>query len=112
KDGDSYAEGIGQTRVTKNLEGIIVDEAYRISDQAALTVVYHLLREEGLFLGLSSGINIVGAARFARQGGPGQTIVTLLCESGHKYQFKLFNSEWLRAHNLDPDIPLESVLEL
>ena len=112
KDGDSYAEGIGQTRVTKNLEGIIVDEAYRIPDQAALAVVYHLLREEGLFVGLSSGINIFGAARFARQGGRGQTIVTVLCDSGHKYQSKLFNAEWLRAHNLDPDIPLESVLEL
>jgi cysteine synthase A len=93
------------------LEGILVDEAYRIPDQAALTVVYHLLREEGLFVGLSSGINIVGAARFARQGGPGQTIVTVLCDSGQKYQSKLFNPEWLRAHNLDPDVSLESVLE-
>ena len=76
KDGESYAEGIGQTRVTKNLEGIVVDEAYRIPDQAALTVVYHLLREEGLFVGLSSGINIAGAIRFAKQGGSRQTIVT------------------------------------
>jgi cysteine synthase A len=75
KDGDSYAEGIGQTRVTKNLEGISVDQAYRISDQAALTVVYQLMREEGLFLGLSSGINIAGAARFAKERGPRQTIV-------------------------------------
>jgi cystathionine beta-synthase len=112
KDGESYAEGIGQTRVTQNLEGITVDEAYRIPDQAALTVVYHLLREEGLFVGLSTGINIVGAARLARQGGRGQTIVTVLCDSGHKYQSKLFAAEWLRAHNLDPDRPLESVLEL
>jgi cysteine synthase A len=78
KDGDSSAEGIGQTRVTKNLEGIVVDQAYRISDQAALTLVYQLLREEGLFLGLSSGINIAGAARFAKERGPGQIIVTIL----------------------------------
>ena len=110
KDGDSYAEGIGQTRVTKNLEDIVVDQAYRISDQAALTVVYQLLREEGLFLGLSSGINIAGAARFAKERGPGQTIVTILCDSGHKYQSKLFNAEWLAAHGLDPNQAIESVL--
>jgi cysteine synthase len=110
KDGDSYAEGIGQTRVTKNLEGVSANQAYRISDQAALTVVYQLLREEGLFLGLSSGINIAGAARFAKGGGPGQTIVTILCDSGHKYQSKLFNPEWLAAHSLDPNQALESVL--
>jgi cysteine synthase len=65
-----------------------------------------------LFVGLSSGINIVAAARFARQGGRGQTIVTVLCDSGHKYQSKLFNAEWLRTHNLDPGMPLESALEL
>jgi cysteine synthase A len=110
KDGDSYAEGIGQTRVTKNLENIVVDQAYRISDQAALTVVYQLLREEGLFLGLSSGINIAGAARFAKERGPGQTIVTILCDSGNKYQSKLFNAEWLAAHGLDPSQVIESVL--
>ena len=110
KDGDSYAEGIGQTRVTKNLENIVVDQAYRISDQAALTVVYQLLREEGLFLGLSSGINIAGAARFAKERGPGQTIVTILCDSGNKYQSKLFNAEWLAAHGLDPNQAIESVL--
>ena len=67
KDGDSFAEGIGQTRVTKNLEGIVIDRAYRIKDQTALTIVYQLLREEGLFLGLSSGINIAGAVRFAKE---------------------------------------------
>ncbi|HTD17049.1 MAG TPA: cysteine synthase A, partial [Chthoniobacterales bacterium] len=89
KDGESYAEGIGQTRVTKNLEGIIVDRAYRIPDQIALTIVYQLLREEGLFLGLSSGINIAGAVQYARERGPGQTVVTLLCDSGLKYQSKL-----------------------
>jgi cysteine synthase len=110
KDGDSYAEGIGQTRVTKNLEGIVVDQAYRISDQAALTLVYQLLREEGLFLGLSSGINIAGAARFAKERGPGQIIVTILCDSGHKYQSKVFNAEWLAAHSLDPNQAIDSIL--
>ena len=108
-DGDSFAEGIGQGRVTKNIEGIKVDKAYRIDDQTALTVVYQLLREEGLFLGLSSGINVAGAARFAREGGPGQTIVTVLCDSGHKYQSTLFNSEWLAAKHLDPRLSLESI---
>jgi cysteine synthase len=109
KDGESYAEGIGQTRVTKNLEGIIVDRAYRIPDQTALTIVYQLLREEGLFLGLSSGINIAGAVQYARERGPGQTVVTLLCDSGLKYQSKLFNAEWLAAHDLDPNRPIESI---
>jgi cysteine synthase len=110
KDGDSYAEGIGQTRVTKNLEGIAVDRSYRIPDQTGLTIVYQLLREEGLFLGLSSGINIAGAALYALEHGAGQTIVTILCDSGLKYQSKLFNAEWLEAHHLDPNRSLESVL--
>ena len=75
-DGDSIAEGIGQGRVTKNIEGVKVDRAYRIPDQIGLTIVYQLLREEGLFLGLSSGINVAGAVRLAKESGPGQTIVT------------------------------------
>ena len=108
RDGDSFAEGIGQMRVTKNLEGLAVDRAYRIEDQAALTIVYQLLREEGLFLGLSSGINLAGAVRFARERGPGQTIVTLLCDSGSKYQSKIFNPAWLTEHGLNPDLPIES----
>jgi cysteine synthase A len=109
KDGDSYAEGIGQTRVTENLAGVYVDKAYRIPDQAALTVIYQLMREEGLFLGLSSGINIAGAARFAKEHGPDQTIVSILCDSGHKYQSKIFNSEWLVAHGLDFNLPIDSI---
>ena len=109
KDGDSFAEGIGQMRVTKNLEGVPVDRAYRIPDQEAVTIVYQLLRQEGIFLGLSSGINIAGAVRLAREHGPGQTIVTLLCDSGHKYQSKLFNPEWLAAHRLDPARSIESI---
>jgi cysteine synthase A len=108
-DGDSVAEGIGQGRVTKNIEGLTVDAAWRIADQVALTIVYQLLREEGLFLGLSSGINIAGAVRWARERGPGQTIVTILCDSGHKYQSTLFNRQWLESNHLDPDVPLDSI---
>ena len=104
-DGDSIAEGIGQGRVTNNIEGINVDRAYRIPDQTGLTIVYQLLREEGLFLGLSSGINVAGAVRFAKESGPGQTIVTVLCDSGHKYQSTLFNRDWLASNHLDPDLP-------
>jgi cysteine synthase A len=108
-DGNSEAEGIGQMRVTKNLEGLAVDRAYRIPDQAAVTIVYQLLREEGLFVGLSSGINLAGAVRLAKELGPGQTIVTLLCDSGHKYQSKLFNAAWLASHQLDSQQPLETL---
>ena len=111
KGGDSVAEGIGQTRVTRNLEGVEADTAFRIPDQEALTIVYQLLREEGLFLGLSSGINIAGAVRLARGLGPGQVITTLLCDSGRSYMSKLFNDDWLAAHDLVPDNPIESVLE-
>jgi len=110
KDGDSFAEGIGQGRVTKNLEGLEVDEAYRIDDQTAFTIIQHLRAEEGIFLGLSSGINIAGAVRFARLRGPGQTIVTILCDSGHKYISKLYNPEWIAQSGLKSDLPLESVL--
>src|SRR6266850_4388575 len=106
KDGDSVAEGIGQTRVTENLKGLLIDEAYRITDQIALGIVYQLMREEGIFVGLSSGINLAGALRLAREGGPGQVIVTLLCDSGIRYMTKLFNPEWLLAHGLDPDLPV------
>lgn len=77
-----------------------MDIAYRIPDQEALTIIYQLLSDEGLFLGLSSGVNIAGAIRLAKARGPGQTIVTLLCDSGHKYQSKLYNPEWLKAHGL------------
>jgi len=106
KDGDSYAEGIGQMRVTENLKGVVVDDAYRVTDQSALSIVYQLLREEGIFVGLSSGINLAGALRLAREGGPGQVIVTLLCDSGIRYLSRTFNPEWLRAHDLDPCAPV------
>jgi cysteine synthase A len=105
-DGDSFAEGIGQGRVTKNIGDISVDKSYRIDDQSGLSIIHSLLREEGLFLGLSSGINIAGAVRYAREHGPGKTIVTILCDSGAKYQSKLYNMEWLSANGLDPSLPL------
>jgi cysteine synthase len=106
KDGDSVAEGIGQTRVTENLKDIQIDQAYRITDQNALSIVYQLMREEGIFVGLSSGINLGGALRLAREGGPGQVIVTLLCDSGGRYLSKLFNPAWLRERKLDPEVPI------
>ena len=106
KDGDSYAEGIGQMRVTENLKGVAMDDAYRITDQLALSVTYQLMRDEGIFVGLSSGINVAGALRLAKEGGPGQVIVTLLCDSGVRYMSKIFNPEWLRSHGLNPDLPV------
>jgi cysteine synthase A len=109
-EGNSVSEGIGQTRVTKNLEGIKVDHAYRIADQTALTILYQLLREEGLFLGLSAGVNIAGAVRYAREHGPGKTIVTIFCDSGHKYQSKIYNPVWLKERSLSADQTIETVL--
>jgi len=110
-DGDSFAEGIGQSRVTQNLEGLAVDCAWRIPDQDALTILYQLLHEEGIFLGLSSGINIAGAVRLALDRGPGQTIVTILCDSGAKYQSRLFNPEWLAANGLRADLSVDTLLD-
>ena len=101
-DGDSVAEGIGQSRVTKNLEGIEVDRAYRIPDALGIEMVYHLLRHEGLFLGMSSAINVCGAVKAAKDYGPGQLITTILCDSGARYLSRLFNAEWLKAKNLEP----------
>jgi cysteine synthase A len=108
-DGDSIAEGIGQGRVTKNVEGTAVDAAYRIDDQTALTIINQLRREEGIFVGLSSGINVGGAVKLAKERGPGQTIVTILCDSGHKYQSKLYNHAWLAENSLDPNREIESI---
>jgi len=109
-EGDSVAEGIGQSRVTANVADIPVDRAYKIDDQTALTIIRHLGREEGLFLGLSSGINIGGAVRQALEYGPGQVIVTILCDTGVKYQSKLCNRQWLDEQGLKDDLPLGSVL--
>jgi cysteine synthase A len=99
-EGTSITEGIGQGRVTANLEGVAVDHAWRIEDAEALQIVFDLVTEEGLCLGGSSGINIAGAMRLAREIGPGKTIVTILCDYGNRYQSKMFNTEFLRARGL------------
>ena len=99
-EGDSMTEGIGQGRITANLEGLAVDMPYRIPDAEALTVVFDLLRHEGLCLGASSGINVAGAMRMARDLGPGHRIVTMLCDYGTRYQSKQFNPAFLRAKGL------------
>ncbi len=99
-EGTSITEGIGQGRVTKNLEGAHIDDAFRIPDEEALPVIYDLLKHEGLCMGGSTGINVAGAIRLAKQMGPGHTIVTILCDYGQRYQSKLFNPDFLRARNL------------
>ena len=99
-EGNSITEGIGQGRVTKNLEGAPVDLAYRITDEEALPVLFDLIEHEGLVLGGSTAINIVGAMRLARDLGPGKTIVTILADGGQRYQSKLFNPAFLREKNL------------
>ncbi len=99
-EGSSITEGIGQGRITANLEGVTVDKAYQIPDAEALVVVYGLLAEEGLCLGGSSGINVAGAVRLARDMGPGHTIVTVLCDYGTRYQSKMFNPTFLREKGL------------
>jgi cysteine synthase A len=98
--GSSITEGIGQNRITANLEGALVDFAYQIPDEEALPIVFDLVVQEGLLLGGSSGINIAGALHLARELGPGHTIVTLLCDSGARYASKLFNPAFLRERNL------------
>ena len=99
-EGTSITEGIGQGRVTKNLEGAVVDDAFRILDEEALPIVFDLLKHEGLCMGGSTGINVGGAIRLAKQMGPGHTIVTVLCDYGQRYHSKLFNPEFLKARNL------------
>ncbi len=98
--GSSIAEGIGQGRITANLEGAPVDMPFQIPDEEGVPIVYQLLREEGLVLGLSSGINVAGAIRMAREMGPGHTIVTILCDYGHRYASKLFNPAFMREKGL------------
>ena len=100
-EGGSISEGIGQGRITKNLEGFTPDVSYNISDAEALPFVFDLLRHEGLVLGGSSGINIAGAVRMARDLGPDHTIVTILCDYGTRYQSKLFNPDFLRSKGLE-----------
>ncbi|WP_312798404.1 cysteine synthase A [Tianweitania sp.] len=99
-EGSSITEGIGQGRITANLEGFEPDFAYQIEDSEALPIIFDLIEEEGLCLGGSTGINIAGAIRLARDLGPGHTIVTVLCDYGSRYQNKLFNPDFLRSKNL------------
>jgi cysteine synthase A len=99
-EGSSITEGIGQGRITANLEGAVIDEAYQIPDAEALPILFDLLSEEGLCLGGSSGINVAGAIRLARDMGPGHIIVTMLADYGTRYQSRLFNPEFLREKGL------------
>jgi cysteine synthase A len=99
-EGNSITEGIGNSRITANLEGTPIDDALRIDDQTCVTMVYRLLREEGLYVGGSTGINVAAAVELARQMGPGHTIVTLLCDRGGLYATRLFNAQWLREKGL------------
>ena len=119
-EGNSITEGIGQGRITANLEGFKPDFAYQVPDEEALPIIFDLLQEEGLCMGGSTGINIAGAIRLAKDLGPGHTIVTILCDYGTRYQSKLFNPEFLRGKNLpvpgwmegkpDIDIPFQPAI--
>ncbi|HKL05063.1 MAG TPA: cysteine synthase A [Roseovarius sp.] len=99
-EGSSIAEGIGQVRITRNLEGLTPDFACQVADGEALPIVFDLLEHEGLCMGASTGVNVAGAMRMAREMGPGHTIVTILCDYGTRYQSKLFNPEFLREKDL------------
>lgn len=99
-EGSSITEGIGNSRVTANMEGAPIDDAIQIADPEALRVIYQLLRRDGLFMGGSVGINVGAAVELAKQLGPGHTIVTVLCDGGARYQSRLFNREWLAAKGL------------
>ena len=99
-EGESITEGIGQGRITANLEDAPIEEAYRITDEEALPYIFDLLKYEGLCMGTSTGINIAGAVRLAHQMGPGHTIVTILCDYGTRYQSKLFNVDFLKSRGL------------
>ena len=99
-EGSSITEGIGNSRVTANMENVPIDDAIRVDDQEALRVIYQLLEKDGLFMGGSVGINVGAAVALAKQLGPGHTIVTILCDGGARYQSRLFNREWLASKGL------------
>jgi cysteine synthase A len=101
-EGSSITEGIGNSRITANMEGAPIDDAIQIDDKEAVRVIYQLLYEDGLFMGGSVGINVGAAVALAKQMGPGHTIVTVLCDGGTRYQSRLFNQEWLAARGLLP----------
>lgn len=102
-EGNSITEGIGNSRITANMEGAPTDDAIQVNDQEALRVVYQLLDKDGLLMGGSTGINVGAAVKLAKQMGPGHTIVTILCDSGTRYQSRIFNREWLKSKGLTPD---------
>lgn len=102
-EGNSITEGIGNSRITANMEGAPADDAIQIDDREAIRVVYQLLRKDGLFMGGSTGINVAAAVTLAKQMGPGHTIVTILCDSGSRYQSRIFNPEWLKSKGLLPE---------
>lgn len=101
-EGNSITEGIGNSRVTANMQDVPLDDAIQIDDPEAVRVIYQLLRKDGLFMGGSVGINVAAAVVLAKQLGPGHTIVTILCDSGSRYQSRLFNQEWLAEKGLSP----------
>jgi cysteine synthase A len=105
--GSSITEGIGQGRITANIEGAPIDFSWEIPDAESVPIVFDLLQHEGLCLGSSSGVNVAGAIRLARELGPGHTIVTILCDYGTRYQSKLFNPAFLRSK----DLPVPDWLE-
>lgn len=105
RSGGSVTEGIGQGRITDNFNGAPCDDAVQVDDPTCINVIYRLLHEEGLFLGGSSGINVGAAVALAKQLGPGHTIVTILCDSGQRYQSRLFNPDWLQQKGLLEAIP-------
>lgn len=107
-EGTSMTEGIGQGRITGNLEDLTVDYAYRVHDSEALDILFDLIEHEGLCLGGSAGVNLAGAVKLAKDMGPGHTIVTILCDYGNRYQDKLFNPEFLRSKDLPVPAWLES----
>ena len=99
-EGSSITEGIGQGRVTGNVAEVHVDEAFQIPDEEALPIIFDMLKDEGLYVGGSTGINVAGAIRLAKQLGPGHTVVTILADGGERYQSKLFNPDFLREKGL------------
>jgi cysteine synthase len=111
-EGSSITEGIGQGRITKNLEGLKVDDAFQIHDNEAIQIAFDLLEHEGLCMGGSTGVNVAGAMQLAKQLGPGQTIVTILCDFGTRYASKLFNPTFLRSKNLPVPAWLEDATSI
>lgn len=111
-EGSSITEGIGQGRITANLDGALINGAYQIPDEEAVPIIFDLLEHEGICLGGSSGINIAGAMRLAEELGPGHTIVTILCDYGSRYQSKLFNPDFMRSKNLPVPDWLEKKSEI